>query len=77
LLKLCLQLLVLLLLLLRGLRLFVRLRTLLRQGMGRDERMASASRGRIDAAGRNLAGDFRRDLRRRGLLVSLPPERVE
>ena len=76
--KLCLQLLVLLLLVLRGLRLFARLRALLlRQGSGRSEQMAGSSRGRIDAAGRSLAGDFRRDLRRRGLLMPLPHERVE
>lgn len=68
-LKLCLQLLVLLVLLVRSLRLFAWLR--------RPCRATLSSSSRIDAAGRSLAGAFRRDLRRRGLLVSLPPERVE
>lgn len=68
-LKLCLQLLVLLVLLLRSLRLLAWLR--------RPRRATPSSRGRIDGAGRSLAGDFRRDLRRRGLLVSLPQERVD
>ncbi len=76
-LKLCLQLLVLMLLLLRGLRLWTWLRPLVRLGLRRPRRATLSSSDRIDASGRSLAGDFRRDLRRRGLMPNLPQERVE
>ncbi len=76
-LKPCLQLLVLMLLLLRGLRLWTWLRPLVRLGLRRPRRASLSSSGRIDATGRSLAGEFRRDLRRRGLMPNLPQERVE